>query len=250
MSDTDAQVPLPDLNAADAPPIDDLAYNEDEQASRIAADLEAVFDVPVQVSAVLGRSKMDVGELLEARPRHRARTRPPRRRSHRHLRQQPPGGAWRSRAGGRQARRDHDGNHQGGTQLTILAIRAVNGANRRTGDKHAASHRWHIEGPAHDRHQDRDGQRRLGHPRRSDRTGDGRAARRQGRRPAAGRRRPRHPRPGDAAGSRAHPRADRRLRHLQRRPRRGRRDPRRRQGIHPAAARSGTDRRGARRRRQ
>ena len=83
-----------------------------------------------------------------------------------------------------------------------------------------------------------------------DRTGDGRAARRQGRRPAAGRRRPRHPRPGDAAGSRAHPRADRGLRHLQRRPRRGRRDPRRRQGIHPAAARSGTDRRRARRRRQ
>src|SRR5207247_11210356 len=68
MSDTDAQVPLPDLNAADAPPIDDLAYNEDEQAARIAADLEAVFDVPVQVSAVLGRSKMDVGELLKLGP--------------------------------------------------------------------------------------------------------------------------------------------------------------------------------------
>ena len=79
MSDTDTQVPLPDLNAADAPPVDDVAYNEDEQASRIAADLEAVFDVPVQVSAVLGRSKMDVGELLEARTRHRAGTRPPRR---------------------------------------------------------------------------------------------------------------------------------------------------------------------------
>ncbi len=63
MSDTDAQVPLPDLNAADAPPVDDLAYNEDEQASRIA-----VFDVPVQVSAVLGRSKMDVGELLKLGP--------------------------------------------------------------------------------------------------------------------------------------------------------------------------------------
>ena len=68
MSDTDAQVPLPDLNAADAPPVDDLAYNEDEQASRIAADLEAVFDVPVQVSAMLGRSKMDVGKLLKLKP--------------------------------------------------------------------------------------------------------------------------------------------------------------------------------------
>jgi flagellar motor switch protein FliN/FliY len=68
MSDTDAQVPLPDLNDADAPAVDDVGYNEDEQTARIAADLEAVFDVPVQVSAVLGRSKMDVGELLKLGP--------------------------------------------------------------------------------------------------------------------------------------------------------------------------------------
>jgi flagellar motor switch protein FliN len=68
MRDTDTQVPLPDLNAADTPSINDVAYNEDDQAARIAADLEAVFDVPVQVSAVLGRSKMDVGELLKLGP--------------------------------------------------------------------------------------------------------------------------------------------------------------------------------------
>jgi flagellar motor switch protein FliN/FliY len=68
MSDTDSQVPLPDLNGPGAPGIDDVTYNEDEQAARIAADLEAVFDVPVQVSAVLGRSKMDVGELLKLGP--------------------------------------------------------------------------------------------------------------------------------------------------------------------------------------
>jgi len=69
MSDTDTQVPLPDLNnAAEAPAVGDIGYNEDEQAARIAADLEAVFDVPVQVSAVLGRSKMDVGELLKLGP--------------------------------------------------------------------------------------------------------------------------------------------------------------------------------------
>ena len=68
MSDTDAQVPLQDLNAADAPSIDDVSYHEDETTSRVAADLEAVFDVPVQVSAVLGRSKMDVGELLKLGP--------------------------------------------------------------------------------------------------------------------------------------------------------------------------------------
>jgi flagellar motor switch protein FliN len=69
MSDTDTQVPLPDLNnAAEVPVANDVGYNEDEQAARIAADLEAVFDVPVQVSAVLGRSKMDVGELLKLGP--------------------------------------------------------------------------------------------------------------------------------------------------------------------------------------
>ena len=51
MSDTDAQVPLPDLNAADAPSIDDSGYHDDEQIARVAADLEAVFDVPVQAQS-------------------------------------------------------------------------------------------------------------------------------------------------------------------------------------------------------
>ncbi|MCP3385552.1 flagellar motor switch protein FliN [Frankia sp. RB7] len=68
MSDNDGQVPLPDLNGPLPPTGADVSYNEDEYASRVAADLEAVFDVPVQVSAVLGRSKMDVGELLKLGP--------------------------------------------------------------------------------------------------------------------------------------------------------------------------------------
>jgi flagellar motor switch protein FliN/FliY len=68
MSDTDTNLPLPDLNAADAGVIDDTDTHDDEQISRAAADLEAVFDVPVQVSAVLGRSKMDVGDLLKLGP--------------------------------------------------------------------------------------------------------------------------------------------------------------------------------------
>ena len=69
MSDTDAQVPLPDLNAADAPPTaDDIGYHDDDNASRIAADLEAGFDVPVQVSAVLGRARMEIGDLLKLGP--------------------------------------------------------------------------------------------------------------------------------------------------------------------------------------
>ena len=68
MSNTDGQVPLPDLNGPLPPTGTDVSYNEDEYASRVAADLEAVFDVPVQVSAVLGRSKMDVSELLKLGP--------------------------------------------------------------------------------------------------------------------------------------------------------------------------------------
>ncbi|MGY3456333.1 hypothetical protein ACVWW5_001783 [Bradyrhizobium sp. LM3.4] len=68
MSDTDGQVPLPDLNGPMPPAGTDVGYNEDEYAMRAAADLEAVFDVPVQVSAVLGRSKMDVSELLKLGP--------------------------------------------------------------------------------------------------------------------------------------------------------------------------------------
>lgn len=52
----------------------DLAANMQPEAEAIslksAADLEHVFDVPVQVSAVLGRSKMGVGELLRMAPGH------------------------------------------------------------------------------------------------------------------------------------------------------------------------------------
>ena len=39
-----------------------------DREGRVASDLEAVFDVPVQISAVLGRSRMDVGELLRLGP--------------------------------------------------------------------------------------------------------------------------------------------------------------------------------------
>ena len=45
-----------------------LASDDGSEQSRSAADLEAVFDVPVQVSAVLGRARMDVGELLKLGP--------------------------------------------------------------------------------------------------------------------------------------------------------------------------------------
>lgn len=38
---------------------------EDSEISRTAADLEAVFDIPVHVSAVLGKSRMQVSQLLK-----------------------------------------------------------------------------------------------------------------------------------------------------------------------------------------
>ncbi len=41
------------------------AASDEEPTTHSAADLEAVFDVPVKVSAVLGRSRMDVAELLK-----------------------------------------------------------------------------------------------------------------------------------------------------------------------------------------
>jgi flagellar motor switch protein FliN/FliY len=71
MSDNESKVPLPDLeDGGPVPAVEGgaLAPSEPDSVSRGAADLEAVFDVPVQVSAVLGRAKMEVGELLQLGP--------------------------------------------------------------------------------------------------------------------------------------------------------------------------------------
>jgi flagellar motor switch protein FliN/FliY len=74
MSESDSdnkEVPLPDLEAgSEMQAVEDageLAPSESEPVNG-AADLEAVFDVPVQVSAVLGRARMAVGELLKLGP--------------------------------------------------------------------------------------------------------------------------------------------------------------------------------------
>jgi flagellar motor switch protein FliN/FliY len=72
MSDTDNNLPLPDLEgeSAMAPTAVDtsLGAADSELVNRGVADLEAVFDVPVKVSAVLGRARMEVGELLKLGP--------------------------------------------------------------------------------------------------------------------------------------------------------------------------------------
>jgi flagellar motor switch protein FliN/FliY len=62
-------VDLPDLTH-DAPPGAGAALlnndaNTETTPKRSAADLEAVFDVPVTVSAVLGKSAMEVSQLLK-----------------------------------------------------------------------------------------------------------------------------------------------------------------------------------------
>jgi flagellar motor switch protein FliN/FliY len=68
---SDSKMPLPDLEEGGIQTIDEaasLAPSDTDSVSRGAADLEALFDVPVKVSAVLGRATMDVGELLKLGP--------------------------------------------------------------------------------------------------------------------------------------------------------------------------------------
>jgi flagellar motor switch protein FliN len=70
---SDSKIPLPNLEmekAAPPPPADvvTVAQGADGDTDRSAADLEAVFDVPVQVSAILGRARMQVGDLLKLGP--------------------------------------------------------------------------------------------------------------------------------------------------------------------------------------
>lgn len=70
MSDNQPNVPLPNLEDGAFPP-GDIAIAmapESDADGKTAADLEALFDVPVRVSAVLGRSRMDVSELLRLGP--------------------------------------------------------------------------------------------------------------------------------------------------------------------------------------
>ena len=58
-------------NGSMQPVSEDLPHaagSDTDSLTRSASDLEAVFDVPVQVSAVLGRARMDVGALLKLGP--------------------------------------------------------------------------------------------------------------------------------------------------------------------------------------
>ncbi len=64
-------LPLPDLNTETGlsnPALDSIEAVEPPLTPKNANDLEHVFDVPVNVSAVLGRTRLDVGELLGIAP--------------------------------------------------------------------------------------------------------------------------------------------------------------------------------------
>ena len=67
--DENDDLDLPDLSKTADPtdaPIEDEEEEEEEGfIERGATDLEAVFDVPVTVSAVLGKASMEVSQLLK-----------------------------------------------------------------------------------------------------------------------------------------------------------------------------------------
>ena len=67
MADKDLQ--LTELEADDVgmrpQPADDMPDASVPDSPRSAQDLEAVYDIPVQVSAVLGKSTMEVQQLLK-----------------------------------------------------------------------------------------------------------------------------------------------------------------------------------------
>lgn len=60
---------LPDLTQGGAPMVQGAdAPMSDERREKIAADLKPVFDVPVSVQAVIGRTTIEVSKLLELSP--------------------------------------------------------------------------------------------------------------------------------------------------------------------------------------
>jgi flagellar motor switch protein FliN/FliY len=66
---TNDEVELPDLAhqdpAGDGAALLRMGEEPEAEIKRSASDLEAVFDVPVTVSAVLGKSGMEVSQLLK-----------------------------------------------------------------------------------------------------------------------------------------------------------------------------------------
>lgn len=64
MSDQDS-MGLKEMSEERAAQETDGAEDSDGQVQKFASDLEAVFDVPVNVSAILGKAHLEVSELLK-----------------------------------------------------------------------------------------------------------------------------------------------------------------------------------------
>ncbi len=64
----EGKVPLPNLEDRAEQAEVTVAAEPEGSTSRNAADLEAVFDVPVKVSAILGRARMEINDLLKLGP--------------------------------------------------------------------------------------------------------------------------------------------------------------------------------------
>jgi flagellar motor switch protein FliN len=64
----DTDLPLPRLDETDIAFTNQGGTLDAPVSAKSAADLEQVFDVPVVVSAVLGASRMPVGDLLKLAP--------------------------------------------------------------------------------------------------------------------------------------------------------------------------------------
>lgn len=67
MADQDDEISLPDLSSASPLGAEVALTDEGDDGERIrmAQDLDAVFDVPVNVSAVLGKTHIEVSNLLK-----------------------------------------------------------------------------------------------------------------------------------------------------------------------------------------
>ncbi|MEQ9518531.1 MAG: flagellar motor switch protein FliN [Parvibaculum sp.] len=71
MANQDDGIDLPDLTGQDADDMNEDAGHlpvetaDDDDITRTATDLAAVFDVPVNVSAVLGKTEIEISHLLK-----------------------------------------------------------------------------------------------------------------------------------------------------------------------------------------
>ena len=65
---TDSELHLPQLDQNDVQFQGGGSISDIAVSAKNASDLEQVFDVPVMVSAVLGNSRMPIGDLLKLAP--------------------------------------------------------------------------------------------------------------------------------------------------------------------------------------